>query len=227
MSECPWSSFDQVPARFCEAALCAWIKEPANTVSNLGYVVIGIVIWISAGRSRRKFLRWLGVVSVLTGLGSAFFHASGIRIAGCADYFGMFLGTGAMTALNVKRWLGWSKSWLYLVILGTTLGLFVLTVLVPGGERWVYALAMPCCFIEAILIKRDRLRTHYKNYVLAWLFVLVGGVFWWLDLSKILCAPENHWLQGHAIWHLSTAVSFYFFFRFYEQFPEIRTGGRG
>lgn len=220
---CPWSSFDQTTLEFCEENLCAWIKEPVNTVSNLAYIAVGIAIYLRATRERRPLLRWLGVVSILTGVGSAFYHASGIHIAGIADYLGMFLGTGAMTALNVKRWLGWKVRALYMVFIGTTLALIVLSQLAPGSERWIYILAMPCCLIEAVLFFRDRFKTSYRDYLIAWIFVLLGFFIWWLDISKVVCDPENHWMQGHALWHILTAIAFYFFFRFYLQFPKVRT----
>jgi len=32
----------------------------------------------------------------------------------------------------------------------------------------------------------------------------------------VFCDPSNHWIQGHALWHLLTAASLYAMFRFYE-----------
>jgi hypothetical protein len=219
---CPWSSFPQTGLEFCEANLCAWLKEPANALSNVAYIVVGLIILVSAKSQHRRFIAWIGIVSIVTGLGSGFYHASGLRIAGLADYLGMFLGTGIMTALNVRRWLAPSPRVLYTVFWGTTGSLLALSLLVPGTERWVYILAMPCCVIEGGLFFRDKKITDYRNYLLAWLFVLVGVVFWWLDISGVLCEPDNHWLQSHALWHIATAVSFYFFYRFYLQFPKAK-----
>ena len=39
------------------------------------------------------------------------------------------------------------------------------------------------------------------------------------DVSRVFCDPTNHWLQGHAIWHLLSAASLYVLFVFYREMP--------
>ena len=34
---------------------------------------------------------------------------------------------------------------------------------------------------------------------------------WNLDKLNIVCRPDNHFITGHAVWHVLTAVSIYFF----------------
>jgi hypothetical protein len=36
-----------------------------------------------------------------------------------------------------------------------------------------------------------------------------------LDLTRVWCDPDNHVLQGHALWHLLSAVAIAFVYRFY------------
>jgi hypothetical protein len=72
--------------------------------------------------------------------------------------------------------------------------------------------------IEVRLLVRDRQATDYR--ALAWvvgLFALSYGL-WWLDKLRIVCDPKNHVFTLHSAWHLLGAASFYFWFRFYEQF---------
>lgn len=133
---CPWDSFRQSPLVFCEAIRCAWIKEPVNTWSNLAYIAAGIYMLVVIGwRSDRPLLRVLAVAAIVTGLGSAFYHASGIHAGMLADYSGMFLGTAALTALNVRRWLGWRPPAIYAVFATTTAALMALIVVFPGQGR--------------------------------------------------------------------------------------------
>src|SRR3954454_17369686 len=40
-------------ARFCEAARDGWVKQPANSFSNVGFVVAGLMIAWRAGRGDR------------------------------------------------------------------------------------------------------------------------------------------------------------------------------
>ena len=39
-----------------------------------------------------------------------------------------------------------------------------------------------------------------------------------LDQANVWCYPDSHLIQGHAVWHVITAVSFYFIYLFYSQF---------
>lgn len=220
---CPWDSFRQSELVFCEASRCAWIKEPANTWSNLGYLAAALYMLVVLGRrTDRPILRVLAVVAIVTGLGSAFYHASGIRSAMLADYAGMFLGTSALTALNVRRWLGWRDPGVYVVLVAATAALLGLIVVFPGSERMVFMVAMPCCAIELRLFFRDRASISYRYYGLAWLSVIVGSVFWALDLARVWCRPDDHLINGHALWHLATAASLVMYFRYYLQFKALR-----
>ena len=220
---CPWDSFRQSELVFCEASRCAWIKEPANTWSNLGYLAAALYMLVVLGRrTDRPIVRVLAVVAIVTGLGSAFYHASGIRSAMLADYAGMFLGTAALTALNVRRWLGWRDPAAWAILVATTAALLGFIAIFPGSERMVFMVAMPCCAIELRLFFRDRASISYRYYGLAWLSVIVGTVFWALDLARVWCRPDDHLINGHALWHLATAASLVMYFRYYLQFKALR-----
>ena len=45
--------------------------------------------------------------------------------------------------------------------------------------------------------------------------ITLAGAFSLLDVTRVWCDPANHWLQGHALWHLLSAASLYALFRFY------------
>ena len=45
---CPWDGFTQAPPGFCEQALCAWVREPGNTWSNLAFIVAALVMYREA-----------------------------------------------------------------------------------------------------------------------------------------------------------------------------------
>jgi hypothetical protein len=48
----------------------------------------------------------------------------------------------------------------------------------------------------------------------------VAVAFSLADLSRVWCDPSNHWLQGHSVWHLLTALALYTLFMFYARIPE-------
>ena len=220
--QCPWDSLPQAPLEFCERSLCAWIKQPGNTWSNSAYILVGIAIYRLARREKNRHLIWIGIVAVFTGLGSAFLHMSGTYLGGCADYLGMFLGTGLLTGYNTRRWLGCSFRTMYFIYAATTITFMVLLHLFPEQNRYLYALGMPCCLIELRLFFREGKSINYRPYLQSAALVSGSMLFWWLDASKKLCDPDNHILSGHALWHILTALSFLPLYRYYAQFRSLR-----
>ncbi|MBI3844053.1 MAG: ceramidase domain-containing protein [Planctomycetes bacterium] len=215
---CPWDSWRQAPLDFCEEVLHGWVKQPANTWSNIGFIVVGIWIWRLARREGRLHLRTIAVVALVIGFGSTFYHASGTYWGSLADYAGTFMASGVMVALNVRRWLRWSWAPVYLVFAGITLFFLGSMVAFPGSERWLFTFGSPCWIIELRLFFRDRRVTRYRMYLVSYIVLAVATLFWWLDVARILCIPNNHILTGHSVWHLLMAAVFLPLYRFYAQF---------
>jgi hypothetical protein len=44
----------------------------------------------------------------------------------------------------------------------------------------------------------------------------VALAVWVLDIAKIACMPSNHWITGHAIWHVLNALAIERLFTFYQ-----------
>ena len=40
------------------------------------------------------------------------------------------------------------------------------------------------------------------------------------DVTRLWCDPDNHWLQGHAAWHLLSALSLLFAARHYARLED-------
>ena len=65
-----------VSGQFCEALVDGWVREPANTWSNVGFFVAAGYVAVLARRDRRPAAGWLWVLALATGLGSTAFHAT-------------------------------------------------------------------------------------------------------------------------------------------------------
>jgi hypothetical protein len=52
----------------------------------------------------------------------------------------------------------------------------------------------------------------------ALLVIAIATAAWWLDLTKRVCDPGNHFVDGHAVWHLLSALTFFLLYAFYAQF---------
>ncbi len=225
---CPWEGLARAPAEFCEESLCGWIRQPGNTWSNIGFLLAGAAILYRARHDDAAHLKGLGYIAIATGLGSAFFHASETLIGRFLDWAPMYLGTSFMLAVNVRRLSGWSRKIIRFVFWGNFL--VGMALMVPESLRHptVYYIAEStfCCVVlEAVLFIKYRKTTDYSWFVRYWGVFLVAYALWTLDVRKILCDPSNHWISGHAAWHLLDAVALYFLFEYYRQFRVLRYEG--
>ena len=47
------------------------------------------------------------------------------------------------------------------------------------------------------------------------LILFAAGSVWILDRQRVVCEPDSL-LQGHAVWHILTAVSIFFVYLYYR-----------
>ncbi len=97
---------------FCEAARDALVKQPANTFSNLGFVLAGLLIGWHAGDPRRTIVAnptlatAYAMVVVLLGPASAAMHATRSAAGGHLDLLSMYLVAAFAFACAVTRLVG-------------------------------------------------------------------------------------------------------------------------
>jgi hypothetical protein len=58
---------------------------------------------------------------------------------------------------------------------------------------------------------------NVRPFFIGLALLVAAAAFSLADVTRAFCDPANHWLQGHAIWHVLTAASLYAMFRFYER----------
>jgi hypothetical protein len=59
---------------------------------------------------------------------------------------------------------------------------------------------------------------NYWNLRYSLLVFAAAEVAWQLDYQGIVCDPSNHFIQGHAVWHVLNSISLLFMFRYMKQF---------
>jgi hypothetical protein len=222
---CPWDGLETAAMHFCERELCGWITQPANTWSNVAYVLVGLWLIRLAMREGQRPLAAIGAIEILIGLGSFFFHMSSSHLGEVVDVGAMYLLSGYALVANLSRYLQClgrklaprSAVVLYLSLVGTSIAAVALF----KGEVgiWIFAIqAVVAGHLETRMYRKHGasadfgpLKKLLVTFALAW-------AFWWLDLLGLLCDPDNHWLQGHAAWHVINSTVFIFLYRFYAQF---------
>lgn len=221
---CPWYEYAKMAPpniKWCEASTCGWISEPANTWSNLVYLVLTIWAYYQVKDKEDKLLMKFVPAFFFMGLFSFVYHASYNFFSQWFDFVGMFLMTGLFISLNLNRMKVLSRAKLmkfYLffnIFFGGLVIIFYLTYVPIQSLIAVQALFL--MFSEFKL--RDNLhQTNYKPFIASIILILVAATFSILDVTRVFCDPHNHLVQGHAIWHFFSAVSLACAFKYYSQF---------
>lgn len=216
---CPWSSLKPATLQWCERALCEWIREPANTWSNLAYIFIGVLIFYQSKKNKAPHLGLLGIFSTLIGLMSGFYHASGSFVGEVLDFSTMFMMTTYSVCANFARLYSWTYERLRAVaLILITLSIALLVAFQNIGIE-IFALGLGATLLlEYKIIKIQKEAINHKPLLGFIVFFAVAYGIWILDHEKIVCYPDFHWLTGHALWHVLTAIGIWFVYQFYSQF---------
>lgn len=213
--------------RFCEAARDGWLKQPANALSNLGFVAAGIAIGWRAGVPEGRLARpglaaALGVVVVLLGPGSMAMHATQSTLGGHLDLTSMFLVASFAAAYSLMRWRRRGSAYFWGVFVVALLGC-ELVERIPGGIPVVMHagnLVFGVLFAVSLTLEVRLRRRDGGAGDVRWIRGAVGAIavaFLVWNLAKDgrpLCDPHSL-VQGHAVWHLLGAVSVYCLYRYW------------
>ncbi len=219
-SGCPWSSFTPPNVDWCEVERCAVIVNPIDAWSNALYLVLGLWMWRATRRGGRADLARFGPAGVAVGVFSFAYHASYTFALQFFDFVAMFLFTFTVLARNAVR-LGWIRP--ARETLFFALGVLGLSALVPP----LFYAGFPIQALVGLLIavglaqewrlrRRDGPMPAYRIYLVGLALLGAASVASLLDVTRVVCDPES-WLQGHAVWHVLSALSLAAFFRFYAE----------
>jgi hypothetical protein len=231
-------------AQFCEVS-GGPLNQPVNTLSNLGFVAVGLVIAARAQRpgglgtstmARRPGLALaFACLVVLLGPGSMALHATGTELGGDLDMLSMYLVAAFAVAYAAMRRFARGPVFLAAAYAGVVLacelaGFYTREIPVV---HFAGNLAFGAFLVLAIVLERSLARARGLRLDHRWL----GGSIASLGLAfavwntavtgAALCFPHSLY-QGHAVWHLLCALSAYCLFRLYvsEEATEEVTSSR-
>jgi len=150
---------------------------------------------------------------------SGFYHASGSFVGEVFDYSSMYLLSIYFLSMNLRRLYSLSAQTLWILalfLLCLSIGSLVTWEVIGSllfGIQVIFAL-----LIEIYLKKTKNVQVSYRPLLKGCGLFVLAFIFWNLDRSRILCDPNNHILNGHALWHIITASAIYFIYQFYSQF---------
>lgn len=222
-----------VGGAFCEEAHSGLIKQPANTWSNLGFMVAGLLMayQLSQGRfdaNKNPFTQsfftaiFFSCLVVFLGPGSMAMHATETQMGGTLDMLSMYLVASFAASYAMQRFWNWSNiiftvSFVVIVLICEWAGTFHNHIpIVDYAGNFAFGFFLTVCTVFELLngyMRKLSLEKKYGYYSLGSL--LLAFFIWniWKDGSP-LCNPGSL-IQGHAMWHLLDALAAYFLFRFY------------
>lgn len=216
---------------FCEEIRGSFVRQPANTLSGLLFLPVGIlVLGYSAGvrvrdrrgepanlmSSRAMYPVLFGCAVLLTGIGTAFYHASLTFWGQTADLLGMYLLATFLVLYNTSRTYPLRPAHATAFYVGSNGLLAYLLVALPEARRYAFAILIVAALaLESAARRRSPVRTNTKLLQAAVAVLALGFVVWILDLTRTLCRPDS-WFQGHAAWHLAGAAATGLVFLFYR-----------
>lgn len=216
---------------FCEAARPGWIRQPANTWSNLGFVVAGVAVAVHAGNRLRLGLTLgahpglattFAALVVLLGPGSMAMHATQSDLGGHLDLLSMFLVSGFALAYALMRFLGrrppfFAVVFALAVLAGMAVHLRGGTVPVLGhvGNAAFAVQLTVAVVLEVAIARRPGARQDVWWAVASVLTLTTAFAIWTTGMrGHAWCDPDTL-LQQHAGWHLLCAAAAYLLFRHY------------
>lgn len=226
MSASFWSGFEPATcmpdACFCEAIRDGFVRQPANTWSNLAFCVAGLWMgreWL-ARRGQGGFEALEGacfaLAVFLVGVTSGVYHASLTFFGQFLDVQSMYLLVLAAFAVNVDALRPGAPRRFLAVYLALNVALGVLLVTVPVARRYAFGLVIGAVLVTEVLLRRRGLRDWSLRPLLA--AALVQGTafaIWIVDTKRLACDPTSL-VQGHAIWHVLGAVAAFLLWRYYR-----------
>ena len=213
MTPAPWDALGRATLDTCEPDVAGWIVHPAETVSALAYVGVALTLWLRY----RQVDRWLGVrflpaIAGVIGAVSLFFHASFAAPFQTLDLAVIPLFTGYMLAASlVHRRRVEQRSFRRVFLTSAAVGVAAPQIHLGLGFAMVTAQAAAVLWLwRGPWIGDARTDARAATWLL-----LPGALLLALDHAGIGCLGDGleHLVQPHAVWHLVSAASVWFFYR--------------
>jgi len=210
----PLLALEPLGASDCELLRGGFLSQPANALSSLAFVVVGIAVAAWSGRCsgpRSRAFVFAGCL-ILTGLGSVAYHGPQYLGAELVHDLSIvfLLAFIALQDLELvrPRFNRVVPSFVVITACLTGLGVLVPIVAPLSGDVLVVAVLL----LETLIVRR-RLRPRSTTTQQRALGAIAGalavgiGLFAIGRTSSPLCEPMSI-LQAHAGWHMLAAVAF-------------------
>jgi Ceramidase len=214
-SMCNYLNLGTPTIQFAENNLSGCIAQPANTFSNIAYLVVAICALYLLRKTKIKPLYLFPFTFAIIGLSSAFYHASATFVGQFFDFFSIYILGSTLLYFAALPFIKTRQSGLLILLAFLTITL--------GFTLWFAPyLRIVIAFSELFFLIYLEYLNRKNTSEYRWLFTRALQVFilafgvWLLDLNYIWDIDWlEHYINGHAVWHVLTAVSMWYVFRYY------------
>lgn len=219
---------------FCEALRPGFLRQPIDSLSNLPYFLIGlgIVLYVMISRNKksshsaqthlpRKLLILFGLACLAVGIGSFLYHASftflGMELDDDTMYligsFMLFFGLAHIFPIKLKNFIT------YYVLLNLCLEIVIYFFPVIRGFLFGL-LILSTLLVDRFAIQRGLLQNRRDHLFWGIGIFAFAYLLWILDDTRLVCYPTSIF-QGHALWHVLTAIAMLFIFVYMDsEYPK-------
>lgn len=212
INQCPWSNFEKGSFPLCEnRLLCEWISQPSNTFSNLAFFICSFLLIYLFFKKRSHHGLVFGLSTFYIGCASFIAHASGAKLFSFFDFSAIFAVFTLCLVLNAaySGKIQPKKQLPYFVI--GYIGVSSLIYIMPFLREIVFAgFVISLIIWEFKLSKKQGASGLHSSFKKALMIFGLGAVALLLDATKLVCDPDNHIIQLHAVWHICNAFALYF-----------------
>lgn len=199
---------------FCELPRDgALVVQPANSWSSFGYVLVGFLLILQAGKRemnaamRPLAMITLGITAIIVGVGSALLHATLTLWGQFFDVVGMYLVGSFLLVNALARWRNISDGRAAMLYAALCAILVAILIIQPEVRRWLFSVLLLLAIVAELALARPLRPGARLGYYWSGLLVMAAGFgIWILDQQGVVCTP-NSLLQGHALWHILGAAS--------------------
>lgn len=226
---------------FCEHSRDALIKQPANTFSNISFIIVGLIIarllMIEkyAGNKNRLtktlfYPTFFASLCVLMGPGSMAMHASTTIIGSYFDVTSMYLLSAFMFAYAFIRLFNLNEltffiSFLFVMFICNMVYFFGSNIFFWLDRNSIFGVfVVLATLLEYIIIYKNKISLKKRWAVLFSITFIIASIIWHFSKTGNMLCYEYSLIQGLAIWHILDAITLYFMFRYYVSENEIING---
>ena len=148
---------------YCESVRSGPIAQPANTLSCLGFVIVGLWIGLHADRARPARSGDLFVddpllpaiyaaVAVFLGPGAMYFHGGMVEWGGVLDALSMYFFIFFVVAYDLTRWLGRGRTFFLVAYFGPLGIATVWQTVMSGSSIPIFATAVTAAVLLEIAL---------------------------------------------------------------------------